>query len=149
MRFKTKRDPLFVCLWLFFLLVANLVLLWPLLLDPQALTRTELVGIIVPDALVTLLLAWLALDISYVIREDLLFVKGGMFHSKIRYEDITRITRQPNIWLGYRLLFSRDAIEIHYRNGVLGSVVISPVDQERFIQELIRRNPSIQIADQS
>ena len=148
MRFKTKRDPLFVCLWLFFLLVANLVLLWPLLLDPQALTRTELVGIIVPDALVTLLLAWLALDISYVIREDLLLVKGGMFRSKIRYNDITRITRQPNIWLGYRLLFSRDAIEIHYRNGVLGSVVISPVDQERFIQELIRRNPSIEFSDQ-
>lgn len=97
MRFKTKRDPLFVCLWLFFLFVANLVLLWPLLLDPKALTRTELVGIIVPDALVTLLLAWLALDISYVIREDLLLVKGGMFRSKIRYNDITRITRQPNI----------------------------------------------------
>lgn len=148
MRFKTKRDPLFVCLWLFFLFVANLVLLWPLPLDPKALTRTELVGIIVPDALVTLLLAWLALDISYVIREDLLLVKGGMFRSKIRYNDITRITRQPNIWLGYRLLFSRDAIEIHYRNGVLGSVVISPVDQERFIQELIRRNPSIEFSDQ-
>lgn len=148
MRFKTKRDPLFVCLWLFFLFVANLVLLWPLLLDPKALTRTELVGIIVPDALVTLLLAWLALDISYVIREDLLLVKGGMFRSKIRYNDITRITRQPNIWLGYRLFISRDAIEIHYRNGVLGSVVISPVDQERFIQELIRRNPSIEFSDQ-
>lgn len=69
MRFKTKRDPLFVWLWLLMLFFANLVLLWPLLLDPQALTRTEIVGIIVPDALVTLLLTWLALDISYVIRE--------------------------------------------------------------------------------
>ncbi|MDU4695309.1 MULTISPECIES: PH domain-containing protein [Paenibacillus] len=149
MRFKTKRDPLFAGLWAALILLANLVILWPLLLDPQALTPGGLAGLIVPDLLVTVLLAWLAIDISYVIREEVLFVKGGMFRSKIRFEEITRISQHPNIWLGYRLLFSRDAIEIHYRSGVLGSVVISPVEQERFIEELIRRNPSIQLVDRT
>ncbi|MNO16609.1 hypothetical protein D3C76_62930 [compost metagenome] len=147
MRFKTKRDPLFTVLWTALILVANLVILWPLLLDPQALTSGGLVGLIVPDVLVTALLGWLAIGISYEIKEDVLLVKGGMLRSKIRFEEITRITYHPNIWLGYRLISSRDAIEIHYRTGVLGSVVISPADQERFIEELIRRNHSIQIVD--
>jgi hypothetical protein len=147
MRFKTKRDPWFTVLWTALILVANLVILWPLLLDPQALTSGGLVGRIVPDVLVTALLGWLAIGISYEIKEDVLLVKGGMLRSKIRFEEITRITYHPNIWLGYRLISSRDAIEIHYRTGVLGSVVISPADQERFIEELIRRNHSIQIVD--
>lgn len=149
MRFKTKRDPLFTNLWTALILVANLVILWPLLLDPQALSSGGLVGLIVPDVLVTALLGWLAIDISYEFKEEVLFVKGGMFRSKIRYEEITQITRHPNLWVGYRLISSRDAIEIHYRIGAIGSVVVSPADQERFIEELIRRNNSIQIVDRS
>jgi len=66
-----------------------------------------------------------------------------MFSSRIPYNQITRITGKPNIWVGYRLLFSRDAIEIHYRTGWTGSVIISPENQKLFIEELLRKNDGI------
>ncbi|WP_213412449.1 PH domain-containing protein [Xylanibacillus composti] len=68
-----------------------------------------------------------------------------LFRSKISYKDITKITRQPSIWMGYRLIFSRDAIEVHYKTGFMGSVVISPKHQEEFITELLKRNPNIRV----
>jgi hypothetical protein len=38
-----------------------------------------------------------------------------------------------------------DAIEIHYKTGLLGSVKISPEEKEVFIEELKKRNPSIKV----
>lgn len=50
-----------------------------------------------------------------------------------------------NIWVGYRVLSSRDAIELHYKTGLLGSVKISPEQKELFIEELQKRNKLINI----
>lgn len=143
MTFKTKRDRFFIYLWIFFLLLINAILLSALLLQPRGATAAFIV--ISLDLLITASLIWLAMDIRYTFEENQLFLKGGMFRTRIPYTAITKVTRNPNIWYGFRILFSRDAIEVHYRTGTFGSAVISPANQERFIEELQKRNPAIHV----
>lgn len=100
---------------------------------------------IIMDLVTTGLLVWNALDIKYVLLPEHLYVKGGLFRSRIQYSDITKITRDPSIWIGYRILFSRDAIAIHYKTSAFGHIAISPKDTERFITELLKYNNNIQV----
>jgi hypothetical protein len=140
--FRTKREGFFTKVWIVILIIVNALMIVPLWLDPEV-GPTEVGVVLGLCALITSLLLWLMIDIRYTLTEDCLIVKGGPFGSKIKYADITRITDRPSIWAGYRILASRDAIEVHYKTGFMGSVMISPVDKERFIAELQKRNPSI------
>lgn len=143
MLFKTKRDRFFIYLWIGLILFINAIFIFPVFLDPP-----DAIGlwiIIVMDVLATVSLIWCAVDIRYELRTEYLYVKGGPFRSRIKYSDITRITGDPNLWVGYRILFSKDAIAVHYRTGVTGNVVISPENIELFIAELLKHNNSIKV----
>lgn len=87
---------------------------------------------------------WVTLSIKYVFNKDYLFVKGGPFKSRIPYKDITRVSSTSEVFTGYRILSSRDAIEIFYKNAALGSVKVSPKNKSKFITELKKRNPELQ-----
>lgn len=137
MKYRTKRDKFFIVLWLVVIIFVNIVLLSPIILDPS-LDDKELIPLLIVDVLISAFILSLA-AISYELKEDFLLVKAGMIRSKIKYKDITNITFQPNIWVGYRLIFSRDAIEIHYKTGLLGSIVISPENKMQFVEELNKR----------
>ncbi|BBH24395.1 hypothetical protein Back11_57400 [Paenibacillus baekrokdamisoli] len=143
MTFKTKRDRFFINLWVGLLLFINVIFLVPLIFSPPK--AGELLTVIILDIIITGFLAWIAIDIKYVLLQDHLVVKGGLFKSRIQYRDITRITRNPNIWVGYKILFSQDALEVHYKTGILGSVIISPVDKELFINEMKKRNGNLKV----
>ncbi|HZG86695.1 PH domain-containing protein [Paenibacillus sp.] len=143
MKFQTKRDQFFIVFWIVTLIIINLGFLLPLLGGGKSWGDT--IVVIILDLLFTVFFIWLAVDLSYVIKNDHILVKGGIFRSKIKYEDITKISGKPNIWAGYRMIFSRDAIEIFYKTGFMGSVIISPVNKTLFIQELVRRNNQIKI----
>lgn len=141
--FKTGRDRVYLSIWIGTLVLIALSLFVPLLFTPFIYLQLVIVGAI--DMLVTGLLIWLIADLKYVMTEEHLLVKGGFIKSRIRYSDITKITRNPGIWAGYRMLFSRDAIEVHYKTGLWGSVIISPKEKEAFIEELKRRASHIQV----
>lgn len=143
MKFKTKRDAFFIRLWVIMMVSIQAVFLFPLLLEEIQLA--DFLIVLILDALITGFMLWLAVDISYVIGENHLLVKGGIMRSRILYKDITKITGNPSIWVGYRLLFSRDAIEIHYKTGMMGSVIISPERKSHFIRELVQKNPDIRV----
>lgn len=89
------------------------------------------------------LIIWSWRDIEYVCTEDHLLVRGGPFRSRIPYSEITRIFETGNIFSGYRILSSRDALEIQYKTGWLGSVTISPENKETFIEEMHKRCPQL------
>ncbi|WP_433945664.1 PH domain-containing protein [Paenibacillus sp. SN-8-1] len=141
--FKTSRDRFYVNFWIGVLVFITLSLFLSLLFTPVDYLQLFIVGVI--DLLVIGFMVWLAVDLKYVITEDHLLVKGGFIKSKINYSDITKITRNPNIWAGYRVLFSRDAIEVHYKTGLWSSVIISPMEKEAFIEELKSRNNRIYV----
>ncbi|USB34037.1 PH domain-containing protein [Paenibacillus sp. YPG26] len=141
--YKTARDRFYVTLWVGTLVLITLSLFVPLLFTPIVYLQLLVVGVI--EVLVAGLIIWLVADLKYVLTKDHLIVRGGFIQSKIKYSDITKVTRQPNIWAGYRMLFSRDAIEVHYRNGLWSSVIISPLEKEAFIEELKSRNYGIYV----
>ncbi|MDI2587375.1 PH domain-containing protein [Psychrobacillus sp. NEAU-3TGS] len=90
-------------------------------------------------------IVWISIDIEYTFTENYLFVRGGPFRSKIPYEDITKVNPTANILVGYRVLSSKDALEIHYKKALLGSVIISPKRQEAFLQVLVEKAPHIHL----
>jgi len=144
MKFKVKRDTSFTLLMIIILIIVNSIIFIPTFFVDDH-TSWDWVALVLIAFLTTAFLIWIWADIRYEMREDYLFVKGGPFRSRIAYNDITRITMSKNIWFGYRLLASMDAIEIHYKTGLLGSVKISPKEKEVFIEELKKRNPSIKV----
>jgi len=144
MKFKVKRDTSFTLLMIIILIIVDSIIFIPTFFVDDH-TSWDWVALVLIAFLTTAFLIWIWADIRYEMREDYLFVKGGPFRSRIAYNDITRITMSKNIWFGYRLLASMDAIEIHYKTGLLGSVKISPEEKEVFIEELKKRNPSIKV----
>ncbi|QFG01057.1 hypothetical protein PB01_01020 [Psychrobacillus glaciei] len=86
---------------------------------------------------------WVSLDIEYTFKEDYLFVRGGLFRSKIPFEDITKVNPTSNILFGYRILSSTDALEIQYKKAIMGSIIISPENRENFLKVLLEKAPHI------
>ena len=53
------------------------------------------------------------------------------------------MNKTSQILAGYRILSSKDALEIHYKKAVLGSVIISPSEQQEFLRILSEKAPHI------
>ena len=145
MTFSSKTDAFFVTFISIAVLIIAAVTIWPLFLDGG----DELSVVITLAATFILsagLILWCSFGVKYVFHEDHLFVKGGPFRSRIPYNSITKVAPTSSIFVGYRILSSKDALEIFYPTAILGSVKISPKDKERFLKELEKRCPGLKIA---
>jgi len=147
MVFRSKVDTFFVNFMLIVVLVIGVGTFWPLFLEggtelPVVLILTSIFLIVISFIL------WSVFSVKYVFYQDYLFIKGGPFRSRIPYEKITKVSSTTAIFTGYRMLSSRDGIEIFYKTAALGSVKLSPRDKREFITELKRRCPNIQIQDE-
>ncbi|WP_208590074.1 PH domain-containing protein [Gracilibacillus suaedae] len=144
MFFRSRVDAFFVhFIWITIFIIA-LASFFPLFIEGA----TELPVILILTStffIVTGFILWCTFSVKYVFYQDYLLVKGGPFKSKIRYTNITKVSPTRDIFTGYRILSSRDAIEIFYTTAALGSVKISPNDKEEFITELKKRCPHAQI----
>ncbi|AOV06855.1 PH domain-containing protein [Sporosarcina ureilytica] len=141
MTFRSKVDNFFMLFMVIVGLIIGAVTLLPLYFAggdlPTVLT-------LISTFLFTIgLILWCTFNVKYVFYEDFLFVQGGPFRSRIPYNKIIKIAPTTEILTGYRILTSRDAIEIFYKFSLLGSVKISPEDQIGFIAELKKRCPNI------
>ena len=147
MVFTSKMDSAFKKMMGFAMGLIAVATLWPVVYEIFFTKEgTEWPAVFVCLGIFILLealLFWISLDIRYVLEEDYLFVKGGPFRSKIPYEDITKVNHSNEILAGYRILSSKDALEIHYKKASLGSVIISPTDKEKFLEILLEKAPSI------
>lgn len=144
MKFSSKIDKFFVGIISITVFIILGVFLFPLLLDYDR-TSIDTITVLSLCVLSIGVLLWSAFSIKYVLYNDHLFVKGGLFKSRIPYEDITRISPTTEIFTGYRLLSSKQGIELFYKSATLGSVKISPKDIDLFIFELEKRAPNVQI----
>lgn len=145
MTFKAKRDATFFTLITFAIIVLAASTLIPIIYTIFYESTTEWIAVAI--LLVSFIVAsgfiiWISLDIEYVFHEEYLLVRGGPFRSKIPYKDITRFFESNNILVGYRILSSKDALEIQYKTGIFGSVIISPENKHQFIEELQKRMSS-------
>ncbi|MFJ8065914.1 PH domain-containing protein [Psychrobacillus sp. NPDC096426] len=147
MTFRSKRDRTFIGFISVAIIIIALATLLPAMFEifTQVPDMTAVWITIVLFLLCTGFIGWISFDIEYTFKDDYLFVRGGPFRSKIPYEDITKVKPTSNILAGYRILSSKDALEIHYKKALTGSVIISPERQEVFLQVLVEKAPHIHL----
>jgi len=146
MTFSSKRDGTFISLIIVAIGIVALATLWPVVFELFFTETPDVIAIwvmIVLFVLVAAFILWISFDIEYTFKEDYLFVRGGLFRSKIPYMDITKVNPTSNILIGYRILSSKDALEIQYKRAFLGSVIISPAKQDDFLKVLYQKAPHI------
>lgn len=146
MTFSSKRDGTFIRLIIVAIGIIALAILWPVVFELFFTESPDIKAIsviIVLFVLVTAFIVWISFDIEYTFKEDYLFVRGGLLRSKIPYEDIMKVNPTSNILFGYRILSSKDALEIQYKKALLGSVIISPAEQDDFLKVLLQKAPQI------
>jgi len=129
MEFKSKVD-----LWLAAVLWGSVAIcFFPVFLEDGVIVG---LAIGIPMAIFVLLL-WI--NTKYYIRDDQLVIKGVLKDTLIPIESITSVktTRNP---LSAPAL-SMDRLEINY--GKYEFTLISPLEKERFVEELLKVNPQI------
>ncbi|MFP7493953.1 PH domain-containing protein [Terribacillus saccharophilus] len=144
MLFRSKVDTYFVYFLMIIVLILWLATSWPLFFfhDIKLYEFLQLISIFLLGTGFTL---WSAYSIEYIFNQDHLMVKCGPFKSRIPYANMTRVTLTKDIFTGYRVLSSRNAIEIHYKISFWGSVKISPECNDSFLSELETRCEHIEI----
>ncbi|TQR20485.1 PH domain-containing protein [Psychrobacillus vulpis] len=148
MTFNSKRDRTFITLIIFAIGIIALATLWPVVYELFFTEAPDYVAIIILFVLFILIagfMLWITFDIEYTFHTDYLYVRGGLFRSKIPYKDITKVNPTSQILVGYRILSSKDALEIHYKQAFMGSVIISPLEKEDFIKVLLEKAPHIHV----
>lgn len=144
MTFKAKRDRFFIITISVTLLIIIAVTIGPIvyiLFFEQETNWTAIIILFTTMISTSGFILWVCIDIEYTMYNNFLLVRGGIFRSKIPYDEITKINESSNIFVGYRILSSKDALEIHYKQALLGSVIISPKQKQLFIEELQKRCP--------
>lgn len=144
MIFHTRIDAFFLSVMTITVLIIGSVCFLPLFVDPS-ITPWGIVILLSLFSITVGFMIWILFSIRYIVDEDDLLVKGGPFKSRIAYKDITKVSPTRDIYTGYRLLTARKALEIFYTSGTLGSVKISPKDQERFLAEIEKRCPHVRM----
>ncbi|ANU20018.1 hypothetical protein BBI15_07230 [Planococcus plakortidis] len=143
MVFRSKSDPFFIRFILAAIFIIAAVSFIPLLFDDAPLSAFVIVT--ATFLVTTALILWITFAIRYVFQERHLLVKAGPFRSRIPYQSILKVAPTRDIFTGYRLLSSRDALEIINNTTMFGTVKISPERQDVFIAELKKRCPELKI----
>ena len=146
--YKTKRDRFITVTMLVSLVLIIAAFVIPYSID-FAIDGTVKIGETFMVFLLLLfslsIILWPMVVIRYEFFEHYLLVKGGPFRSKIRYDEITKVKGTyftvGDTLAGYRILGSRDGVEINYNTGLMGHIRISPERKDQFLDELKARAP--------
>ena len=135
MEFKSKVD-----LWLAAVLWGSVALCF----FPVFLEDGLIIGLAIGSPMaIFILLLWI--NTKYYIRDEHLVIKGVLKDTLIPIVSITSVnsTRNPSS----APALSMDRLEINYGN--FNFVLISPLEKEHFMEELLKINPKIKIGRKS
>lgn len=140
MTFNSKIDLPFSIMIFLSIAVIALAGAFPFFLGESASFSTIILLLIVIIPII-LLLILMTFNTRYIFHDDYLQAKSLFFGSKIPYRDIYKVHPTDNFISGYRIMTSKDGLEIHSRSIGFGSVKISPENKDLFIEELKKRAP--------
>lgn len=143
MKWKVRRDRGFWYMMIGSILLSNILLSLPLLLD-KTLNSVDLLIISSFILIFDLFMLWIIFGIRYELRETSLYARCGPFYCNIPYENITEIHPTDDMFIGFRLAAAFHGVEIHYPKALLGSVKLSPENEEFFIQTILAKCPHLQ-----
>src|SRR5690625_4110897 len=136
MVFRSKVDAFFRNFMLIVVLIIGAGSFFPLFIEE---VRNELAAVLILTLIFLVLISfilWTGFSVKYIFNQDYLFINGGLFRSRIPYEDITKVSPTTAIFTRHRILSSTDELEIFNTTTFLGSIKISPKNKEAFIAVL-------------
>lgn len=142
MVFQSKIDKYYLYVIVSAIIIIGLACILPLFLDKQIDTYGIVIMLTIFFLTVVFLL-WLSFSIRYTFQENHLLVKTGPIKKRIKYNEITSVRPTKDIFTGFRILSSIDALAISYQSGIMGEIKISPKDKDAFLTELRERVPSL------
>lgn len=146
MVFYSKIDSFFRNFIIVMMLIIVSVTLLPLFfISETSLPITLVIASII--LIVIIILLWNSFSIRYVFYQNHLFIKGGLFRSRLPYESIIKVVPTSDIFTGHRILSSRDGLEIFNKTTILESIKISPENKCEFIDELRKRCKNIEVQE--
>jgi hypothetical protein len=132
MRYPSKQD------WKFgWALFAILFLLLAIFMVSMNLIGSLLV------AVPTGLFLWIWFGTSYEVGDRFITYRSGPIWGKIQIKDIREVYRHTYAWSGLRPALSMDCLRIRYSR--FNDIFISPQDDESFLKDLKKINPTIVI----
>lgn len=146
MTFKSKIDLPFGIMMIISIAAIAAAGFFPFFLDePVPLSAAVIIFVIIIP--IILLLILMTFNTRYTFQDDYLHAKSVIFSSRIPYKDIFKVHPTSNFISGYRMMTSKDGIEIHSRSIAFGSLRISPENKALFIEELKKRAPQAHFHD--
>lgn len=142
MVFQSKIDKYYLYVIVSAIIIIGVACILPLFLDKQI----DIYGIVIMLTiffLTVVFLLWISFSISYTFQENHLLVKTGPIKKRIKYNEITSVRPTKDIFTGFRILSSIDALAISYQSGIMGEIKISPKEKDAFLTELRERIPSL------
>lgn len=100
--------------------------------------------LIIFELFVVFMLLSVLFDTHYELRDDSLFMKGGLFRSEIAYKDIKTVARTR----GYSFFMTLAINRLEINAGLdpeKGKIVLSPEREDEFLDELKKRCPDMVI----
>lgn len=84
-------------------------------------------------------LFWIYFGTYYEMREEYLYCRSGPFFEKIPYDRIKSVKLSQNMLSSMALSIKRIEIRQHGKGYITGTTYISPVNREKFLDELKSR----------
>ena len=91
--------------------------------------------------LVAFFIQWVIWRTRYSLLQKMMLIECGPFHYRVKYADITAVEPTKNPLSSPALSLKR--LHIHHRGHRFG-IMISPVNQEEFLTELVSRDPGLE-----
>src|SRR5690625_2677929 len=92
MVFHSKVDAFFSNFMLIVVLIIGAGSFFPLFIEE---VENELAAVLILTLIFLVLISfilWTGFSVKYIFNQDYLFIKGGLFRSRIPYEDITKVS---------------------------------------------------------
>ena len=94
---------------------------------------------------VPLLLLWILIHTYYVLENGELKYVSGPIRGSIKIADIIQVTTNTTLWVGLKPATALNGIIVSYQN--YNELYISPINNDRFVKELLKLNPQIKVVD--
>jgi Na+-driven multidrug efflux pump len=95
---------------------------------------------------VPLFLLWILLHTYYVLENGELKYVSGPIRGSIKIADIKQVTANTTLWVGLKPATALNGIIVRYDN--YNELYISPINNNRFLKELLKLNPQIIVEDE-
>ena len=138
MKFRSRKDALLYALFLVIGVLAVLIFInfW----SAPSLNREMLVPAFAL-LLVLGLLLWIAMGTSYEITENEMKYRSGPIKGAIAISEIHEVVVGKTMWVGLKPATARNGIIVRYEK--YSEIYISPDNNQRFVDELLKHNDAI------